>query len=131
MTRATTGVTTALYRHFDAGGDLLYVGISLSPFHRLAKHKEQSAWFGQVARITIAWLPDRKSARAAEHAAIIAERPKFNNQHNPVRPLSKAFLKQLRTSPCVREMAAKEKALERLGQLLGLLPELPRPSARA
>jgi predicted GIY-YIG superfamily endonuclease len=131
MTEAKNGVATALYRHFNADDDLLYVGISLDPFHRMTKHKEQSAWFSQVARITIEWFPDRKSACAAERAAIIAERPRLNNQHNPVRPLSKAFLEKLRTSPCAIEVAAKEKALERLGQLLGLLPETPRPSARA
>jgi hypothetical protein len=73
---------TALYRHFDAAGQLLYVGISLSPVHRLGQHRVAADWYGDIARISIEWLRDRDAAIAAEANAIHYENPK----HNKARP---------------------------------------------
>lgn len=70
-------VRTALYRHFDAEGALLYVGISLSPLYRLASHR-QAAWVERIASITLEWMPTRAAAEAAELEAIRGERPQFN-----------------------------------------------------
>lgn len=72
------GGRTALYRHFDAAGSLLYVGISLSAVQRLAQHKSTSAWFSQIARVDVEWLDTREAALAAEAAAIVAENPRCN-----------------------------------------------------
>jgi hypothetical protein len=69
---------TALYRHFDAHGKLLYVGISLSVVARLSRHVNGSHWSRQIAMITIEWHPGRPEALAAEAAAIVGERPAFN-----------------------------------------------------
>lgn len=69
---------TALYRHFDKHGQLLYVGISLNAINRLAQHGNSAAWFDQIARVTIQWLPSRASALAAEAIAIAGERPIHN-----------------------------------------------------
>jgi predicted GIY-YIG superfamily endonuclease len=69
---------TALYRHFDADGKLLYVGISLSVVARLARHVNGSHWARQITMITIEWHSGRPEALAAEAAAIVAERPAFN-----------------------------------------------------
>lgn len=71
-------VPTALYRHFNAEGRLLYVGISLSPTYRLAQHRDASAWFQQIASITVAWFDDRMAALKAEKEAIQSEHPEFN-----------------------------------------------------
>lgn len=69
---------TQLYRHFDANGKLLYIGISLSALHRLAGHKEHSHWFRDIARVEIETYPTRAEALKAERAAILAEQPLYN-----------------------------------------------------
>ena len=74
-----------LYRHFGAGGELLYVGISASALRRLAEHKQVSAWFNEIRTVTIESLPDREAALAAERDAVANEQPKFNVQHKVVR----------------------------------------------
>jgi predicted GIY-YIG superfamily endonuclease len=71
-------VRTALYRHFDAEGQLLYVGISLSAVQRLAQHKTASEWFRRIARVEIEWHPCRRDAEQAERRAIATENPICN-----------------------------------------------------
>ena len=73
---------TALYRHFDSVGALLYVGISLTPFRRLSSHRARSHWADQINRVSVEWLPDRETALAAEFAAILAEKPAHNVDFN-------------------------------------------------
>lgn len=68
---------TALYRHFDRQGRLLYVGVSLNAVNRLSQHRDAS-WFQEIERITIRWLPTRESALVAEAVAIATERPIHN-----------------------------------------------------
>ena len=93
-------VPTALYRHFDAGGELLYVGISLSPAYRLSQHRDASHWFPRVATVTIEWLPSRDEALRAERAAIQSEHPQCNIVH--MRPVSArdAYLAELAEESC-------------------------------
>ena len=68
---------TALYRHFDSDGRLLYVGISLSAIIRLAEHRA-SPWFDDIAHVEIEHRSTRKAALAAERAAIRNEKPLHN-----------------------------------------------------
>lgn len=70
-----------LYRHFDAKGTLLYVGISLSAVNRLAAHRDASSWYWSIATVTIEVLPTREAAEEAERLAIRKERPLFNHMH--------------------------------------------------
>lgn len=69
---------TELYRHFDAAGQLLYVGISSLSTVRLGQHRSRAPWFEQIATITIERFKTEESARNAERNAIAAERPQFN-----------------------------------------------------
>lgn len=69
---------TSLYRHFDADGVLLYVGISLSAIGRLSDHRHTSAWFPRIAKVTVEQFPDRASAYKAETTAIQTEKPLHN-----------------------------------------------------
>ena len=80
-TESTPPTRTALYRHFDVEGRLLYVGISLNAVARLAQHRETAHWFGQIARIEVEWHESRMLAEAAERKAIKAERPAHNLAH--------------------------------------------------
>lgn len=72
---------TALYRHFDKDGRLLYVGISLNAVARLAQHRGVAHWFRSIARIEIEWHPTREDACAAEIEAIREELPMHNVIH--------------------------------------------------
>ena len=69
---------TALYRHFDGNGRLLYVGVSLSALTRLAQHATTAKWFGDIRRVDIEWHASRRLALAAESRAIKIEAPVFN-----------------------------------------------------
>jgi len=74
-----------LYRHFNKEGHLLYVGISLSTFHRLSQHKNHSHWFNEITSVTIEKFKSRKEAIEAEKEAITNEDP----SHNLYRPIVK------------------------------------------
>lgn len=72
---------TALYRHFDASGELLYVGISLNTVARTQQHAYGALWFEQIKRIEIEWHANRPAAEAAEVQAIRSELPLHNIAH--------------------------------------------------
>lgn len=77
-----TGMTTALYRRYDADDNLLYVGISDNPRRRGARHRKRSSWAAFAVRAGVEWFPSREAAEAAERAAIETESPLFNDRHN-------------------------------------------------
>lgn len=69
---------TALYRHFDKWGTLLYVGIANDVTKRLDRHRQDSRWHGHIATITVSHFDTRGEALDAEKAAIKTEGPIFN-----------------------------------------------------
>jgi hypothetical protein len=69
-----------LYRHFDADGTLLYVGMSHNAVLRTFQHGEKATWFHKVVNITIERHPDYDSVIDAERKAIIAEKPLCNRR---------------------------------------------------
>jgi predicted GIY-YIG superfamily endonuclease len=75
---------TALYRIFDTGGELAYIGIAQNVMARLADHERLSAWYsGNVGNVAIEWFTSREHAARAEIAAIKAESPRENDIHKP------------------------------------------------
>lgn len=72
---------TAIYRHFDADGTLLYVGITDGLSRRGKQHAKGAAWVGDVSTSTAQWFPDRDAALLAEADAIRADRPLHNRIH--------------------------------------------------
>ncbi|WP_217235420.1 type II toxin-antitoxin system prevent-host-death family antitoxin [Streptomyces sp. AC555_RSS877] len=76
---------TALYRLYDAGGQLLYIGISYQPEVRFEQHSEQKSWWPEVARRDIQWFDDRPAAAIAETLAIRTEDPEYNGTSSPRR----------------------------------------------
>lgn len=76
---------TALYRHRDKNGTLLYVGISLSVAARLAQHASTSHWFAEVAQVDVEYFPTREAALSAERRAIHSEHPRCNQVHSAAR----------------------------------------------
>jgi len=73
---------TALYRLYDADGQLLYIGISIDPDRRFKEHRKEQGWWPAVVRRDIEWLDcGGWDAIHAEWAAIRAEQPPFNRSH--------------------------------------------------
>lgn len=73
--------THALYRFFDAAGDLLYIGITNDPSKRFGRHASDKPWWEEVDRIDLERHPSREAVLAAEAAAIKTERPRYNVRH--------------------------------------------------
>ncbi|MGQ9348922.1 GIY-YIG nuclease family protein [Mycolicibacterium gilvum] len=71
-----------LYRLYDKGGRLLYVGITDNCFRRWKEHSKDKEWWRHVHQFTQDWYPDRQSVEAAERRAISTEAPLFNKVHN-------------------------------------------------
>jgi len=76
-----------LYRFYSATGQLLYVGITMSPPKRFAQHSKDKSWWGEVSGITVETFISREELELAERRAIQVERPKYNVVHNGVRKL--------------------------------------------
>ena len=72
---------TALYRHFDASGALLYVGITCDLARRDKAHRDNAAWHNEVCTTTVQWFYDRISALSGETLAIQSEAPTHNIMH--------------------------------------------------
>lgn len=70
--------THALYRFFDAEGELLYVGITMNPAARWPKHRGGKPWWAEVTDITLETFQARAEALAAERQAIKTEHPRYN-----------------------------------------------------
>ena len=49
-----------LYRFFDHGGVLLYVGVTNNPPRRFAQHSSDKDWWDEVASITVENHPTRQ-----------------------------------------------------------------------
>lgn len=69
-----------VYRHFDACGDLLYVGACQNYEKRLDQHKRGARWLKKMKSFTIEFHPTIAEAREAERVAIWLEKPLYNRQ---------------------------------------------------
>jgi hypothetical protein len=78
---------TALYRHFDAAGALLYVGISDALSERDRHHRATAHWHSQVHRTETEWCLSREHALALEAVAIRFEKPAHNIRHKQSEPV--------------------------------------------
>jgi hypothetical protein len=74
----TDSPPTTLYRFFDSGGTLLYVGITSCGAARWSEHSRVQTWWEEVATATVEHYATRHLAAEAERAAIRAEHPKHN-----------------------------------------------------
>lgn len=83
MPRSDTDQQTGLYRLFDKGGRLLYVGIGYDPAVRWARHAAVTKWWKDVAEKYVDWYDTRAEAERAEITAIRYERPVYNKRDSP------------------------------------------------
>lgn len=70
-----------LYRLYNKGGALLYVGITNNYLRRWNQHAKEKSWWPEVHNFTQDWFPDRASVEAAERHAITVEQPRYNTMH--------------------------------------------------
>lgn len=78
----TASRRAAVYRLYDADGELLYIGSAYDPEGRAKKHRERP-WWSQVARREDEWHPSREAAYIAETEAIEQARPPGNRISGP------------------------------------------------
>ena len=69
---------TAVYRFFDANGELLYVGLTNNTATRWDYHARRKPWWADVAGKSVTWYDDRPTAARAEAQAIRTEAPRWN-----------------------------------------------------
>ncbi|MCZ4602946.1 hypothetical protein O3S80_03995 [Streptomyces sp. Lzd4kr] len=72
----------AVYRLYDSGHVLLYIGSSYDPEKRCKAHS-RNPWWKQVALRTEEWYPNRGKAYWEETKAINAENPRHNRMGTP------------------------------------------------
>lgn len=82
---------TQLYRHFDASGRLLYVGISNDARQRLQQHLKCCDWRARFSSMTVEEHPTRGSAVDAEARAILEEHPIYNRAGRRKQPPIPSF----------------------------------------
>ncbi len=73
----------AIYRCFNASGQLLYVGVPMYPSVRFGAHAAESPWWPEVALIRVEWFSPRRDAELAERRAIQSEMPIHNIAQSP------------------------------------------------
>ena len=66
-----------LYRHFNKGGALLYVGITNNPSARWSQHRDKT-WWPEVASSAYEHFKSRHDLQQAEREAIRREQPLWN-----------------------------------------------------
>jgi predicted GIY-YIG superfamily endonuclease len=71
-----------LYRFYNAGDELLYIGLTTNPGQRFTSHAHKKPWWTEVANITLEQHPDYPTLVIAEREAIQKEKPLHNVIHN-------------------------------------------------
>lgn len=99
-----------VYRCFDKGGALIYIGVARDVRARLANHKGGRGNKGvatRTVRVETTEYPDRAHALAAEAQAIFDEAPELNVRHNGKR----VHLAGRKVEPTFAELEAAVAAL--------------------
>jgi predicted GIY-YIG superfamily endonuclease len=76
-----------LYRFYDSGDSLLYIGITIDPSRRFVEHKQTKPWWANIARITLEHYDDHATLVAAERIAIAIQKPRYNIAMNDGPPV--------------------------------------------
>ncbi len=81
-------MSAAVYRMYDAGDDLLYVGSTTRWPTRIRQHARLKPWWGEVVSVRAVHFDTVADALRAERAAQDAESPRYNltRAKDPDRP---------------------------------------------
>lgn len=104
---------TELYRHFDADGNLLYVGMSISSVARLGEHRRDSHWFNAISVVTIERFETRELCSEAEYQAIKNEKPMHNTMLTRAGPTSKKDNGLVNSGEIARALGIDRKTLRK------------------
>jgi len=88
---------TAIYKHKNKNGEIIYVGISNNAHNRAARHLSSSEWREEIDSIDVQWMPNRLIAEIKEIELIKELRPKHNVTHNNDEDVVEAVHKRLRS----------------------------------
>ena len=88
---------TAIYKHKNKDGEIIYVGISNNAHNRAARHLSTSEWREEIHSIDVQWMPNRLIAEIKEIELIKELRPKHNVMHNNDEHVVQAVHKRLRS----------------------------------
>jgi predicted GIY-YIG superfamily endonuclease len=103
--------SSILYRHFDAHGRLLYVGVAVNPKKRLLAHASGGAtWVSEVSSSVYERFRTHKEVLEAEVRAIKNEGPLWNIVHSDAARLR--VLRPRRTSKCASNAMFLSRPLE-------------------
>ncbi|MEV5941296.1 GIY-YIG nuclease family protein [Streptomyces sp. NPDC051994] len=127
---------TALYRLYDAGDQLLYVGVAQDPKVRFRQHRSEKPWWPAVAMKDIEWFPSAGAALSEERRAIKEECPRHNERsvpwfpddgEPPAEPVSMVAL-MANPHAVIKEVVDERKAfvITRYGRPIALLAPIPR-----
>lgn len=80
----------AVYRFYNAAGELLYVGKTVDVAARFAQHAASKDWWPEVEmrRTLVTWHPSEAEALRVEEREIKTTLPRYNRQHNGDNPLA-------------------------------------------
>lgn len=128
----TSNQRTALYRLYDDGGVLLYIGISTQPEIRWTQHASDKPWWSLVQRREVEWHPDRTAAEKAEQEAVRTEGPLYNTAgserslvaaHFPIADTLTQSQARLRISDLldVTQFGGRDVAITRRGKVAGVV----------
>lgn len=67
-----------VYRMYDGGENLLYIGCTDALMRRLNQHEGERDWYDTVASVTVQHFDTKAEALNAESEAIAAESPPHN-----------------------------------------------------
>ena len=114
---------TALYRHYNAEGKLLYVGISLNHLARLTQHRSSAHWYEDIVQVTIEWFATRDEAENAEQMAIIGENP-LHNEKRPDADKNAHFIQRLKQEDLLKDLPANPQVLNAMWNMAERVVEM-------
>lgn len=79
------GRQAVVYRCFNSGGELLYVGSTAHLRGRIRQHESLTPWWPEVADVRHEAFASEPDARGAELRAIKSENPLYNKAHRESR----------------------------------------------
>ena len=88
-------VRTALYKHKNADGHIIYVGVAKNIGARSAQHLGNSEWQAEITSIDVEWYANSLLAELMEIKLIKSLRPKYNRAHNNNKPFDHAFYQRV------------------------------------
>jgi len=88
---------TAVYKHKNEKGEIIYVGVATSAAQRSIQHLNASEWKEEIVTIDVEWMPNRLAAEVKEIELIKELRPKYNKTYNDGLHVDLAVARKLQT----------------------------------